>query len=99
MTVPVELASLPPTNVKTGRDTVGTSKSESSVFLSGKLTRGVLFKALNTNSGVIYIGNSGVTTSVGFPLDAGESVVVPISSGKIYVIAEAVAQELAWMTL
>jgi hypothetical protein len=40
---------------------------------SGSITQGFVVQALPTNVGTVYIGPSGVTSSTGFPLTAGQS--------------------------
>lgn len=98
MPFPVEISGLPDNaSLETNQQTIGTSKEVISVVLSDRIVRGILVKALNTNSDIIYVGDSSVTTSTGFPLSAGESVVIPLNNGSIYAVADAAAQKLAWM--
>jgi len=70
---------------------VGTSAVQ---LASNTSTKGVLVKAKSTNTGIIYVGNSsGVTSSTGFELLAGEAVLVPVNnSNLIYCIASASSQ-------
>jgi len=97
MALPVQLASVPSQSVlKTGQQTIGGSKVALVLPLNDSVVRGVVLKAFGTNSDTIYVGDSGVTTGVGFPLTAGESVVLPLNSMTIYAIADAASQKLAW---
>lgn len=65
---------------------------------STALRDGVWVQALSTNSGTLYIGGSGVTTSTGYPLAAGASVFVPIDDlSKIYAIGSADNQAVRWI--
>jgi hypothetical protein len=55
-------------------------------------TQGVIVKALSTNTVTVYVGGSGVTTS-GFPLAAGEDVMLPVRDpADIYVISGSSSQ-------
>ena len=97
MVLPVQIASVPSQAVlKTGQQTIGGSKVVLTLPLNDSVIRGVILKAFNTNSDTIYIGDSDVTTNVGFPLTAGESVVLPLNSMDVYAIADAASQKLAW---
>jgi|Deesub1362A_J573_1020465.scaffolds.fasta_scaffold00385_18 hypothetical protein len=58
----------------------------------------VVIKALSTNNGKIYIGDSSVTTSNGFELTAGEWVTLAIDNlNRIYAIADSSGQKLCWI--
>lgn len=70
------------------------------------LTRyGVLIKASNANSGIIYIGNSDVTkdsadATDGFQLAAGETITIEIDNvNKIYAIGSADNQIAYWLVV
>lgn len=70
----------------------GTATNTSSVTAielgsSQVLRFGVTVLALSSNAQTIYIGNSGVTTSNGFPLAAGAGLEVPVDNlNKIYIV-------------
>jgi hypothetical protein len=67
--------------------------------------RGVLVKAANGNTGIIYVGNSDVTNGSvdatdGFELGAGESVLVKVNNANlVYVIGSAAGQKVFWVTV
>ena len=63
-------------NGKTTINTTGTMIDTSDF----KLTQGLQLLAGSGNQGTIYIGNSGVNSSNGFPLVANASVLLPIDS-------------------
>lgn len=47
-------------------------------------------KAFSTNTGVTYVGGAGVTAATGFPLAAGQSVVLNLAStASVYIIGTA----------
>lgn len=48
--------------------------SASAQAVSAQGVSGAMLKAASTNSGTVYLGDSSVTTSTGFPLAAGESI-------------------------
>lgn len=64
-----------PTAIASGRATVTTAGTRVQMA-SVALTAGVTIKALPTNTGFIYIGNSAVSSSNGFILSARESVFI-----------------------
>jgi hypothetical protein len=55
-------------------------------------------KALPSNSIVVYVGQSNVTTSTGYPLSASESTCLPVrNSNGIYVVASTTGASVAWL--
>lgn len=94
----VDIASITlPGTVATGQETVAATATQ---FNSGtsKVPVGVItVKALTANSGVTYIGPSGVTTSNGHALEAGDAVTLEIDDlNKLYHIGTA-SDVLTWM--
>ncbi len=75
------------------------------VSAASHLTKGVQIKAPETNSGVVYVGASGVTADSadatdGFPLSPGEGLFVPVDDpSKLYVIASAAGQKVFWFAI
>jgi hypothetical protein len=68
---------------------------------TGVVNSGILVKALSTNTGIVYVGNSTVSSSNGFPLSA-DQVLVLDKVGKlsdIYVDASVNTQKVAYMTM
>lgn len=67
--------------------------------------QGVLVKASSTNTGIVYVGPSGVTASTanatdGMELLAGESFVLPVdNANKVYAIASAPGQKIYFVAL
>lgn len=70
---------LPPTPF-TGQQTVTTGGTRVALAPSQLISQYVLIKALAANTGIIYVGNSTVTTTTGFALAAGESVPVVVNN-------------------
>lgn len=54
--------------------TVTTAGTEVALKTTTFKVRNFAIKALHANTGFIYVGRNGVTSSTGYPLDAGESV-------------------------
>ena len=53
------------------------------------LANGVVVKALKSNAGTVYVGASGVSTSTGYPLVAGESISYAVTNlSAIYLICQ-----------
>lgn len=87
----------------TGQKTsIGTSAVQLTAT-STKAVRGVEVKALAGNGAIVYVGDSGVTSSNGFQLSAGESVFIETVHGDvadpslIYVIAASGSQGVCFV--
>jgi len=82
---------------RTGGSTVGAAAAQLSAT-SVPCTGGVQIRAADANSGQVFVGTTaGVTADQtatgGYPLDAGESVFVPINDlAKVWLIATAAGQ-------
>jgi len=64
-------------------------------------TIGVLIKAKSTNDGMIYVGDSDVTTANGYILDAGEPVSIALdhASDNIYINADTSSEGVSYLTI
>lgn len=83
--------------VSHGAKTVTTSASALSSS-TDRLVNGLTIKSVVGNAGVIYVGITGVTTSTGYPLAAGESVHVGATNpAEIFVIGSAGSQDARWI--
>ena len=77
--IPVEVSggssggSSPATALYWGRKTVATSGTNEAIAASQTLVKSVTIQALPTNTGLIYVGGSGVNSTTGFPLSPGQS--------------------------
>lgn len=57
---------------------------------------GFVIRALQSNAGVIYYGGSGVTTSTGTPLYAGDSVSIPATNSNLaYVVGDTAGDKIS----
>lgn len=82
-----------------GQATVG---SASAIQLpSATAVKGVLVKSHSGNTGTIYVGNSsGVTTSTGFELGAGEAISLEVSNANlIWLISDTADQVVSWVAV
>lgn len=78
---------------------IDSSADEQIVVGSNPAVKGVIVKALPGNTGIVYVGLTGVTTITGFPLEAGETVTIPVDdANKVYARADADNQGVAWIT-
>jgi len=92
-------------NIKTGRKTVGLATVQ--LTTDGSLTteKGIQIYADISNSGIVYVGNSDVTanssdTTDGFPLDPGNSFLVPIRHPyRLHLVSNVTNSKVWWMTL
>lgn len=66
---------------------------------SNTLKNSICIKASNSNTGIIYIGNSNLlTTSNGFALEAGECITLPITnSNLIYLVSDSASQNISYI--
>jgi hypothetical protein len=80
-----------------GQTTIGISAVQ---LANNACTRGVIVKAMNTNSVAVYLGNAAVTTGTGYELGPGESVTIPISnSDLIYAISGTASQNICYVAI
>lgn len=85
--------------IKTGQQAIDSTVPEILTGVGGN-SSGIVVKNLSTNTGVIYMGPSGVTTSTGYPLDPGESVSLDMQSVRqVYFLAEVDEEKVAWAAL
>lgn len=78
------------------------SDSEPTLIVSADLEcrEGVQLKSMNTNTDVIYIGESDVDATSGFPLLPGEGLFVPIDHvSSTYALAGVDTERLAWAVI
>lgn len=75
----VNTSEVAPTAILNGKTTVATAGSRV-VLASTTPCKSVTIKALSTNAGFIYVGNSTVTASNGFQLLAGDSISFDIAN-------------------
>lgn len=63
--------------------------------------RGILVKASDNNTGVVYLGSgAGVTTSSGYELSAGQAVSIPLTnSNLIWLIADTLNQRVSFIAV
>lgn len=104
VTQPVSLATNTPT-LQTGTNAIGTVGTTSAVVnvaqktvsttavqlnaSSTVPTNGIVVKALSSNAASIFVGGSGVTTSTGYELVAGESISFTCNLNTLYIISVA----------
>lgn len=86
------------------KSSVGTSAVQMTAS-SITASKGVLVKAANSNTGIVYVGNSDVTANTtdatdGFELVSGESVFIEVSNANlIYLRASASGQKVFFLTV
>lgn len=68
-----------PTTIFDGKTTVTTAGTRVALA-SSQAVQSVTIKALTTNTGIIYVGNSSVSSTNGFQLSAGDSVSMDIAN-------------------
>lgn len=68
-----------PGTIRNGKKTVAVAGTRETLAGSSSILS-VTVKALSTNNGMIYVGNSSVTSATGFQLAAGESVSMDVSN-------------------
>lgn len=87
-----------PAAVYAGQKTVSSAGTAEPLAASQELRAGVAIKALGGNGGNVFVGGSGVDSSTGFVLDAGEEVFVEIDDlAKVYLDVDAGGEGVSWM--
>ncbi len=89
----------------TGQVTVGTSEVQV-IATSPRTSQGVVIKAHVGNSAICYLGVTGLDTTDGFELAAGESVTLPYNkdvgigsdADEIFAISGSAAQTVSFLT-
>jgi len=77
----VDVTSMPmATSIANGQKTVTTAGTRVALASSTAITHSVRIKALHGNSGWIYVGNSSVSSSNGYVLDAGETIEIQVAN-------------------
>lgn len=95
--VVIPISTTPLATVYNGSKTVPTVTAET---IGSQATTSVTIKALSTNTVAVYVGTTGVTTSTGFELLAGESVTLDVNNlSKIYVISGSSSQVVRYIAL
>lgn len=82
----------------TGQKVLGTTSTQLT-STSAAVTNSVHIRALSANTGVVYIGVSGVTASTGYQLPAGQEVIViPTNQNVIYGVSTNGTDGVSWVT-
>lgn len=84
-----------PAVINVGQQTSNTSAVQLS-STSTVPTNGIVVEALAGNSAVVYVGGSGVTTSTGFQLSAGQSISFTCNLNTLYVIGSNNTDKICW---
>ena len=86
----------PLTTVYNGFKTVPTGTAEA--IAASQAISSITIKALSTNTVSIYVGATGVTTSTGFELEAGDSISLDIdNSADVFVISGSASQVIRFI--
>jgi hypothetical protein len=65
---------------------------------SQKGGNGILIKALTSNTGIMYVGSSTVSSTTGYPLSAGQEVYLEVLNlESIFVDASVGNEKVAWI--
>ncbi len=76
---------------------IGTSAVQLSAVTT-PLATSVCIKAIDSNTGTVFVGGADVTTATGFPLYRGDSVTIEAKRlAYVYVIGSAAYQEVRWI--
>ena len=80
-----------------GQTIVSTIETQLAV-ISIPCKKGVLVKALSTNTDIVYVGKSGVTADTGYELTAGEAVSFEVDDvNKVFAVASVAGQRVCWI--
>jgi len=78
-TFAVQSTEVSPTTIYNGINTVATAGTQEALA-SSQAVKSVTIKALSTNTGLIYVGDSSVSSTTGLQLSAGDSVSLDIAN-------------------
>lgn len=79
---------------------IDSGANEQIVVGSNPAIVGVMIQSLATNTGIIYVGDSGVTIANGYPIRPGGETVIPIdNANKLYVISDTDNQQIRWFAI
>jgi hypothetical protein len=83
-----------PTSPITGQQTLATTAA---ALPANALQNGLIVTALVANTGTVYVGASGVTTTTGYPLSAGQSISFAVASASgISIIGSVAGDKIAF---
>lgn len=86
-----------PVSVTQGEKAVTTAGVR--VNLESNASKSITIKAMNNNTGTIYVGGIGVTLANGFPLLAGDTLDLDISNtDKIWLDASVSGEKIRWIS-
>jgi hypothetical protein len=85
------------TSIVTGQQAVTATAAALNSGTATSWTNGFRLKNLSTSNASIFYGPSGVTTSTGDELAAGESVIIPVANiASVFVIAASTGSTASW---
>jgi hypothetical protein len=96
--------SAPTSRILNGHTVIGTTPVKITLDFP-PLLKGALLRAPGPrdpgggNTAVIYIGRIHVSPATGMPLPPGASLTIPCDSNGLYAVADADAQDLAWLLI
>lgn len=86
-----------PSNIYTGQKTI-TAAGTAEALASSQTISQVTIRALTTNTDSVWIGDSTVDSSTGYPLEPGEGVLVEIDNlSTIYVDSDVNSEGVAYL--
>ena len=96
----IDTASTVGSGFTNGSATIGTSSAQMT-STSFTCNKGVTVTADMSNTGTLYVGNAtGVTTSTGFPLEAGDAMFLPIANPTlVYIISDTASQKVLYIAV
>lgn len=94
----------PPATDAAGYDvkTFSNANNADQIIAAGTVTGSVIIRTNPNNGGIVYIGfDSNVTTSNGFPLEAGDSISIDIDVDKesLWGVADTANDDVRWLAL
>lgn len=94
----VNVAESAPTTVANNKNVVATAGT--SVQLPTNICKSIVIKGLSSNTGIIFVGNSTVSSTNGFQLSAGDIVALDINNTNVIWIDSTVNGEgVSWLSI
>ena len=83
-----------------GNQAIGSGTSVQITSSTTNTQRGMVLKAASDNTGSIWVGETGVSTTTGFELSAGEQVVLPVLiASEVFAISSSGTQSASFLII
>ena len=87
-----------PKFIYSGQTNAPTANTAVKLVTQPKIVDGVIVQAMSTNTGIVFVGGKGVTTSTGFELQPGQATSIAIDNlEKVYIVGDQNNQKVCFL--